>query len=586
MSWPTFRSDIGLLRALVVGVGLCWSVGFIVIALGYQLQLYADGAMFSYAVAVQDVWAFHWHNISGRLSVFVLSLWPAEIYVRLSGDPAAGIMVYGALFYAAPLAGLIGTFAADRSRDRLIFVYACCSTALLCPLVFGFPTEMWFAHAVFWPTLAVSLYAKPTVAGTALVFAMMVILAFSHEGALVLAVAIVATLASRGLRNASFLRAAAALVVVVVLAVAVKIVTPPDEYYAGVLVRAARHFFDLAIFEVSIVLLLLATLALYVVVFLILSRLALRRAHLYAAVIVMAVLTAYWLRLDHTIHASSRYYLRTALVIVTPVFGALATLGADHGGGRRLFAVPALEWTLTAIRDRGARPLAAAFLLLTLVHVIETRKFVAAWMDYRAAIAALAISDQSDPALGDPRFVSSDRIGSNLNQLSWFSTTPYLSVIVANFMPKRLVIDTRLPKSSVSTFPGSTRMKIGSRGSRRWRARPPRGPEKFESEVWRVRKDGSRFWAYAVIDPIRDTTGEVVGFAKITRDLTERKAAEDELRSKPGTVQAAGSGCFRLRHLLARSGRHSEQLESWGTSHQGLFSRGDRRSSLLEVLHG
>jgi PAS domain S-box-containing protein len=53
---------------------------------------------------------------------------------------------------------------------------------------------------------------------------------------------------------------------------------------------------------------------------------------------------------------------------------------------------------------------------------------------------------------------------------------------------------------------------------------------KFESEGWRVRKDGSRFWAYVVIDPIRKATGEVIGFAKITRDLSERKAAEDALK--------------------------------------------------------
>ena len=440
MSSPTFRSDIGLLRALVVGVGLCWSVGFIAIALGNQLQLYADGAMFSYAVAVQDVWAFHWHNISGRLSVFLFSLWPAEIYVRLSGDPAAGIMVYGVLFYAAPLTGLIGTFAADRSRGRLVFVYACCSTALLCPLVFGFPTEMWFAHAVFWPTLAVSLFAKRTIAGTALVFTMMVILAFSHEGALAFAVAIVATLAPRGRRDASFLRAAAALAAVLVLSVAVKIFVPPDEYYAGVFVRAARHFFDPAIFQVSIVLLLLATLVLYVVIFLILSRPAPRRADVYAAVIVVVVLAIYWLWLDHTLHASSRYYLRTALVIVTPVFGALATLGV-HEGGRPAFSVPGLAWAMTAVRNRGARPLAVAFMLLTVVHVIETGKFVAAWADYRTAVAALAESDQSDPILGNPRFVSSERISASLNRLSWFSTTPYLSVIVTNFLPNRLVID-------------------------------------------------------------------------------------------------------------------------------------------------
>jgi PAS domain S-box-containing protein len=53
---------------------------------------------------------------------------------------------------------------------------------------------------------------------------------------------------------------------------------------------------------------------------------------------------------------------------------------------------------------------------------------------------------------------------------------------------------------------------------------------RFETEGWRVRKDGSRFWASVVIDPIRDSAGELVGFAKVTRDLTDRKAAEEELR--------------------------------------------------------
>ena len=53
---------------------------------------------------------------------------------------------------------------------------------------------------------------------------------------------------------------------------------------------------------------------------------------------------------------------------------------------------------------------------------------------------------------------------------------------------------------------------------------------KFEAEGWRVRKDGTRFWAYVVIDPIRQPKGEIIGYAKITRDLTERRAAEEELR--------------------------------------------------------
>jgi PAS domain S-box-containing protein len=53
---------------------------------------------------------------------------------------------------------------------------------------------------------------------------------------------------------------------------------------------------------------------------------------------------------------------------------------------------------------------------------------------------------------------------------------------------------------------------------------------KFEAEGWRVRKDGSRFWASVVIDPIRDNDGDLIGFAKITRDITERKATEEALR--------------------------------------------------------
>ncbi len=52
---------------------------------------------------------------------------------------------------------------------------------------------------------------------------------------------------------------------------------------------------------------------------------------------------------------------------------------------------------------------------------------------------------------------------------------------------------------------------------------------RFETEGWRVRKDGSRFWANVIIDPIRDR-GQLVGFAKITRDITERRATEEHLR--------------------------------------------------------
>jgi PAS domain S-box-containing protein len=53
---------------------------------------------------------------------------------------------------------------------------------------------------------------------------------------------------------------------------------------------------------------------------------------------------------------------------------------------------------------------------------------------------------------------------------------------------------------------------------------------KYEAEGWRVRREGSRFWAFVIIDAIRDNNGNLIGFAKITRDLTERRQAEEELR--------------------------------------------------------
>ena len=53
---------------------------------------------------------------------------------------------------------------------------------------------------------------------------------------------------------------------------------------------------------------------------------------------------------------------------------------------------------------------------------------------------------------------------------------------------------------------------------------------RFEDEGWRIRKDGSRFWANVIITALRDKDGTLRGFGKVTRDLTERKQSEEILR--------------------------------------------------------
>ena len=71
---------------------------------------------------------------------------------------------------------------------------------------------------------------------------------------------------------------------------------------------------------------------------------------------------------------------------------------------------------------------------------------------------------------------------------------------------------------------------------------------RFEDEGWRVRKDGTRFWANVVISAIRDKHDRIAGFSKITRDLTERKQVEEELRR---AKEAAEEGTRTKSQFLA-----------------------------------
>jgi hypothetical protein len=259
-----------------------------------------------------------------------------------------------------------------------------------------------------------------------------------------LAAAVVATLALRGIRDRLFLRAAVALFAALSIWAAVKLLIPPGPYFTRVLVRAALDFFYRDIFTGDLVLLLFGTIASYSVIVLALVPFAPAKAHSYAAAIVAVALAAYWLWFDHGLHAANRYYLRTLIVIVTPMFGVLAALQVLRTAGRQMLPIPSLERLATLLSSQTlARAIGGVFLLVLLVHAVETAKFVTAWTRYKAAVATLATGAASDPWLGDPHFVSSKRIGSELSRLSWFSTTPYLSALVADFAPTRLVVDPR-----------------------------------------------------------------------------------------------------------------------------------------------
>jgi PAS domain S-box-containing protein len=90
---------------------------------------------------------------------------------------------------------------------------------------------------------------------------------------------------------------------------------------------------------------------------------------------------------------------------------------------------------------------------------------------------------------------------------------------------------------------------------------------RFESEGWRVRKDGARFWAHVVIDPIRTPMGEIAGFAKITRDLGEsRQAAEFLRRTEEQFRRLIQSVTDYSIHMLDATGR----VANWNAGAQKL----------------
>jgi PAS domain S-box-containing protein len=78
---------------------------------------------------------------------------------------------------------------------------------------------------------------------------------------------------------------------------------------------------------------------------------------------------------------------------------------------------------------------------------------------------------------------------------------------------------------------------------------------RFEEESWRVRNDGSRFWAHVAVNAIRDETGELLGFVKLIRDLSEQRRAQDELRRSEERFHSAMESAPNAMIMVNRGGR-------------------------------
>ena len=110
-------------------------------------------------------------------------------------------------------------------------------------------------------------------------------------------------------------------------------------------------------------------------------------------------------------------------------------------------------------------------------------------------------------------------------------------------------------------------------GKPEWELKIATSDGRVEDEGWRVRKDGSRFWANVIITALRDDNGELIGFAKITRDLTERRNAEEQaqmLAAESAARREAESNNERLMQLSEELQQQAIELEAQTEEAQSL----------------
>ena len=120
---------------------------------------------------------------------------------------------------------------------------------------------------------------------------------------------------------------------------------------------------------------------------------------------------------------------------------------------------------------------------------------------------------------------------------------------------------------------------------------------RFEDDGWRVRKDGSRFWANVVVTPLQDQTGHLRGFVKITRDTSEKRKAEQELVRRSAELEAANkeleSFSYSVSHDLRAPLRgidgfsqalqedYASVLDATGKNYLARIRAGTRRMGVL-----
>jgi len=413
---------VAILLGLAVAAGLsiaAWTTGLI---------LYADGALFSFIVGIDDAWAPVWHLMPARIAVYLASVLPAETALEWGLPAPAAMRLYQALFIGFPFIGLAGCLLSIPRGGAWLTVFPVLSLLALNLSALGYPSETMLTLGAFWPALFGYRYARGRLVQASSTLLFTAIFLFSHPG-MVLALPLLplaAALRWCECREEPVRRELIGLGGLAALLLGLWVQRFGVEMSDPAFAQGGQRMWSPSGLQAVVslqpaILIVLVDLGLWAVC-------GWRRdwPTRWAAMVgfpVIALLFALMHR--DRVTPESHYYIRTALVILLPLLGGVA-----------LWRGRAAPSGVVAMAMIGA---------LSATQLQHDLNFLAAWTNYRDSVAA---SVATGPARIVPLSrVLAERTESAGDSIAWSWGQPYLSLTLPGLPRYRAIVADPAPES-------------------------------------------------------------------------------------------------------------------------------------------